>query len=347
MKAPLVTVLMSVYNNEEYLAEAVDSILAQTYQNLEFLIINDASTDSSATILASYKDSRINVIYNDINIGLTKSLNIGLKHTKGKYIARMDADDISYPQRLERQVAFMEMHPEVGLCGSWAVDRHENSLKERKFPCEDYELRFGLLRHNPFVHSSIMLRAHVIEENQIQFDSDFIYAQDFALWAKVAEYTKLANLPEFLIEYRIHDQQLTKERFGQQENYVKETLRYQLTKLDIQATPEELSLHYSILNRLNERLNNQDIAQGHCWLILLLNKNRYCQIYEPSYFFEKLEDCWSHLLYLNPVLDKEVLQLIIRSPFRIMRLSDWRLSLLLLGKITYFKVVRLLGISET
>jgi len=118
MKEPKVTVLMPVYNGEKYLNEAIDSILGQTFKDFKFLIINDGSTDGTADILKSYKDSRIKVTNNEKNIGLTKSLNKGLKMAKSEYIARMDADDISLPTRLQKQVEFMDSHPKVGVCGT-------------------------------------------------------------------------------------------------------------------------------------------------------------------------------------------------------------------------------------
>ena len=116
---PLVTVLMPVYNGEKYLKEAIESILNQTFKDFEFLIINDGSTDNSVKIIQSFNDLRIRLIHNESNIGLIKTLNKGLKLSNGKYIARMDCDDVSLPKRLSVQINFMEKHPEIGVCGSW------------------------------------------------------------------------------------------------------------------------------------------------------------------------------------------------------------------------------------
>ena len=116
---PLVTVLMSVYNGEKYLERAIKSILNQTFKDFEFLIINDGSTDNSVKIIQSFNDLRLRLIHNESNIGLIKTLNKGLKLSNGKYIARMDCDDISLPKRLSIQASFMEKYPEIGVCGSW------------------------------------------------------------------------------------------------------------------------------------------------------------------------------------------------------------------------------------
>ena len=119
MTSATVTVLMPVYNGEMYLREAIDSILHQTFTDFEFLIINDGSTDNSETIILSYDDSRIRYEKNDSNLKLIATLNKGIELAKGKYIVRMDADDISIPDRIEKQVAFLEKNPDVGICGSW------------------------------------------------------------------------------------------------------------------------------------------------------------------------------------------------------------------------------------
>ena len=118
--APMVSVLMAVYNAEKYLTEAVESILVQTFADFEFLIIDDGSVDGSAAILEDYaeSDERVKVIHNSENLGLTKSLNIGLKLTQGKFIARIDADDVAVPERFEKQITFMDDHPDIGVCGS-------------------------------------------------------------------------------------------------------------------------------------------------------------------------------------------------------------------------------------
>ena len=116
---PKVTVLMPVYNGEKYLKEAITSILLQTFDDFEFLIINDGSSDASVDIIQSFRDPRIRLVHNDTNIGLIATLNKGLKLAHGKYVARMDQDDISLPRRLEKQTYFMDNNPDVGVCGTW------------------------------------------------------------------------------------------------------------------------------------------------------------------------------------------------------------------------------------
>lgn len=195
---------MSVYNGEEYLAEAIESILNQTYVDFEFIIINDGSTDAAAEIIHSYDDPRIRS-REQSNIGLTPSLNRGIALARGEYMARMDDDDLSLPERLARQVAFLGAHPEVGVLGTSCriVDELNDREWEHQVPVSDEELRRHLVRGNPFVHTSVMVRMSALEAVG-GYDEAFPYSQDYELWVRLAGCTRLANLPEALVVRRLH-----------------------------------------------------------------------------------------------------------------------------------------------
>ncbi|HDL01964.1 MAG TPA: glycosyltransferase, partial [candidate division Zixibacteria bacterium] len=183
MKSPKVTVLMSVYNDERYLSESVDSILNQTYKDFEFLIINDGSTDRSREILESYSDPRIRLVRNDGNIGLTRSLNKGLALAMGEYIARMDADDISLPERLEKQVGFLDADSSVGVLGinSLLIDEDGNVLEKLQRPVTHDSIMAEMLTENRFVHSSVMLRKKLLKMSGY-YDEKLDMAQDYELF---------------------------------------------------------------------------------------------------------------------------------------------------------------------
>jgi glycosyltransferase involved in cell wall biosynthesis len=144
---PRISVVMSVYNGEKYLRQAIESILQQTYTDFEFIIIDDGSTDSSREIIQSYDDKRIRLVINEQNIGLTKSLNKGIRLAKGEFIARMDADDISLPQRFEKQVAYLDSHPEVGVLGTYAniIDHRGKIINNIIFPTEHETILWTML----------------------------------------------------------------------------------------------------------------------------------------------------------------------------------------------------------
>jgi glycosyltransferase involved in cell wall biosynthesis len=200
---PKVTVLMSVYNGERFLQQAIDSILNQTYQDFEFLIIDDGSNDRSREIIQSHKDQRIRLIYNEENIGLTPSLNKGLELARGEYIARMDADDVSFPQRLEKQVEFLEHNPEVILLGAWAevVDENGKIIKVWRYPTKDCVIRWRLLFGNCLVHSSVIYRKDKVLDAG-GYNSSITYAQDYELWTKLSTIAQIRQLPQVLIRHR-------------------------------------------------------------------------------------------------------------------------------------------------
>lgn len=210
-----VSIFMSVYNGERFLRQAVESLLTQTYRDFELLIVNDASTDGTHGILKELaaQDSRVMVLTNSTNLGLTKSLNIALRsafakasadrQAQGNFVARMDADDIALPHRLEKQVTFLNAHPEVGIVGSWYqfINDDGDMLGEKHPPTEDTQLRRALIRFNPFLHSSTMIRTTVLDQIG-GYDESYSRAQDYDLWMRCAPLTKFANLPEILMQKR-------------------------------------------------------------------------------------------------------------------------------------------------
>ncbi|HLA39858.1 MAG TPA: glycosyltransferase, partial [Candidatus Glassbacteria bacterium] len=203
---PLVTVLMSVYNGERFLRESVESILRQSFGDFEFLIMEDGSTDSTAVILAEYaaKDRRIRVVKNEENIGLTRSLNHGLALARGKYVARQDADDLSLPERLARQVEFMEAHPDTVLLGTGmeVINEGGKTLGRRIPPADQRSLAAELLiKNNAFGHTSVMFRLAAVNELG-GYDESFAFAQDYDLWWRMSRKWKVAVLPEALVRWR-------------------------------------------------------------------------------------------------------------------------------------------------
>jgi hypothetical protein len=208
---PKVTVLMAVYNGERYLHEAIQSILVQTFQDFEFLIINDGSTDRTREVILSYDDPRIRLVDNAHNLGLTRSLNRGLELSRGQLVARQDADDVSEPERLSKQIAFLESHPDVVLLGSWytKIDAEGAPIGNRRLPCDCLHIRWHLLFHCPFVHSSVMLPKAVVLERIGFYNEAFAYAQDYDLWRRIARRFPVANLGECLVRYRISPSSMT------------------------------------------------------------------------------------------------------------------------------------------
>ena len=202
-----VSVVMPVYNGERFLEETIESVLAQTHRYFEFLILDDGSTDGTDAIVARFKDSRIKLVRNPRNLGLTSTLNRGLSLAHFELIARHDADDISHPERLAKQIGFFIEHPEVVLVGTQAeiVDeqgRPQGQLFDRAQTHES--IVWDLLFDNGFTHSSVMFKKSVILNELGGYDESVTYCQDYHLWSEVARCHRVANLPDRLVSYRIH-----------------------------------------------------------------------------------------------------------------------------------------------
>jgi len=216
---PLISVVMSVYNGEKYLAEAIESILNQTYTNFEFIIVNDGSSDKSIDIIKEYmtKDNRIVLIDREENKGLAYSLNEGISIAKGEYIARMDADDISLPTRFEKQIEFMQKN-EIDVCGSF-IKLFGDSRKEQviKYPLNNQNIRFSLLFFSSLAHPTVMFKKEVF--NKVKYNIDYKVAQDYQLWCDIANANfKIGNIPEVLLNYREHEAQASIEKFKRQQD---------------------------------------------------------------------------------------------------------------------------------
>jgi glycosyltransferase involved in cell wall biosynthesis len=227
-KSPKVTVLMAVYNGERYLRDAINSILKQTYTDFEFLIVNDCSTDSSRKIILSYSDSRIRLVENIENIGLTKSLNMGLSLCRGEYIARQDADDISLPTRLEKQVSCLNARPGIALLGTQTscIDQNGNRFKSIGLSRAESVLaiRWQLLFGNPFAHSSVMIRTNVLRDLG-GYDEHFVTSQDFDLWSRLLHRYDASNLNEALISVRSHSDSLCSRYTAKNMSLIREVLQ--------------------------------------------------------------------------------------------------------------------------
>jgi len=208
-----ISVVMSVYNGEKYVGAAIKSILNQSFKNYEFIIIDDGSTDRSSKIIKSYQDERIVFIQQE-NKGLASSLNIGIKLAKGKYIARMDADDISLSSRFELQYNFLQNTPECVAVGSNAsnIDKNGNTIYISNNNTQWVDIK-NKLPKTPFYHSSVMFRKSIAKKCEY-YHTDFIVMQDIVLFNKMAKYGELRNLPMPLIKYRITESALCRRTRG-------------------------------------------------------------------------------------------------------------------------------------
>ncbi len=220
---PKISVIMSVYNGEDYLAETIESVINQTFTDWELIIINDCSTDSTGEILESFskRDERVKVHTNEVNLRLPASLNKAISLCTGKYIARMDADDICLPERLEKQYAFMEENEDVSLssCRFMTLKNGVVSSGGCGGRCDFDSLKAMLLVTNPILHPGVIAKAEVMKE--FKYDTSFTCTEDLELWTRMASANnKIQILPEYLLMYRLHDKQITSTTLERQHNEV-------------------------------------------------------------------------------------------------------------------------------
>lgn len=206
MGKPLVSIIMAVYNGEKYVKETIDSILRQSYDNFELILIDDCSTDSTLDILQSYTDSRIKVYHNEVNRKLAASLNIGIKKASGKYIARMDADDLFEKNRLQLQVKYMETHPETDVLGG-NYKAFDGAKYKSDYPQNHDAIKTGLMFENTVCHPAVMFRKDAIHT---WYDESFAASQDYDLWTRLIDNHTFHNLKNILMRYRVHQGQTVK-----------------------------------------------------------------------------------------------------------------------------------------
>ena len=216
---PKISVVMAVHNGERYMQQAIESILAQTFSDFEYIIVDDGSSDQTLGILQEYaqRDQRILILQNSNNQGLTKSLNKGIRASQGEYIARMDADDISHPDRFKLQIAFLNANPNAGLVGSWyiKIDERGKELWRKELPVDEKQLRAQLIRSNPLPHASLLLRRQALEKVGL-YDESWKVSQDYELLFRMSWKWNMGVVPAFLLFSRVSSSSVTNTRNRQQ-----------------------------------------------------------------------------------------------------------------------------------
>lgn len=231
----MISVIMGVFNSRKYLGDAIESVLNQSVQDFEFIIVDDCSTDDSPAIIEQYrdKDARIRVITNDRNLGLTATLNKALTYAKGELIARFDADDICVHNRLEVQQRYLYDHPDIDIVGSYTtvIDEEGQPVGNRAAPVEHDEIKRMIYRLNPMIHPTVLFRKEALFKIG-GYDERFRTSQDYDLWFRaLAAGLRFHNIPEALLMYRVNDRYISRKSFRYRWNEVFIRLRgYKILK---------------------------------------------------------------------------------------------------------------------
>lgn len=286
-----ITVLMPVHNGAAYLSEAMDSILRQSLRDFELLIVNDASTDDSVAIIERYKDPRIRLLRSMERLKLSGALNLGLDNARGDYVARMDADDISLPRRLEIQVRHMNRRPEIGICGTWIryFGGSSRAVLKRPIGCE--EIRAFTLVDTPFAHPTVMLRRSLMDRHQLRFDGSYYPTEDFELWTRAMRCFPVENLPQVLLRYRVHNQSLTGSKWTKMDEQAVRVIARQFHALSIETTPDTLRFHRELcMGRLS--MSAETLSKADAWLEQIRVANAQAHVFDPDALANVLGDVW-------------------------------------------------------
>lgn len=282
---------MPVHNGATYVSEAIDSILRQSLRDFELLIVDDASTDETVAIIERYKDPRIRLLLSAERLRLSGALNLGLDNTQGDYVARMDADDISLPRRLEIQVRHMNRHPEIGICGTWIryFGGSSQSVLRRPVGCE--EIRAFTLVDTPFAHPTVMLRRSLMDLHHLRFDGSYYPTEDFELWTRAMRFFPGENLPQVLLRYRVHGQSLTGSDWSKMDEQAVRVIERQLHALGIETSPHTLRFHRELcMGRFNMSVETLNKADD--WLQQILSANARARVFDQDAMANVLGDIW-------------------------------------------------------
>ncbi len=290
MTDPLVTVLMPVRNGAAYLREAIDSVLQQTFREFELLIIDDASEDESHEIINSYRDPRIRCLRNVKRLKLAGALNRGIDQARGRLIARMDADDICLPHRLESQVQFMQRRPEISLCGSSVDSFGDGALGRWEYPAWHNEIYAELLFDNPFAHPSMMIKRDCFAYGSNRYNVEYYPAEDYALWQKLVGQYKSANLRQSLLRYRLQPKSMTRSDSFNMDRQAMLIQQELLRQAGIDVDENKLIMHrYAGTGRLYPEPSNDALQAVAYWFLDLRVKLSACN----KYSLHALDTCFS------------------------------------------------------
>lgn len=290
---------MPVYNAEKYVSEAIESILNQTYADFEFIIIDDCSTDTSYQILQKYSamDKRIKLLKNSQNSKLPKTLNKGISESIGKYIARMDADDISLPDRFSEQVEFMESHPDIGVCGTWIkefLNDTSNIVRiGNDYPTDSEQIMTSMLFYGcSIAHPTVIIRREVLSSLNLKYDESLAgVAEDYDLWTRLlCNGVKFANLPNFLLLYRKSTTQVTAVSSSSIGEHSNEIIRENFKKyFGGYVSDKQLNSYLKFKFISKKRLSVFQHVHYQWLLYLLIKINKRYKLFNQQYFTDLIK----------------------------------------------------------
>jgi glycosyltransferase involved in cell wall biosynthesis len=294
---PKVTVFIPVHNRERYIGDAIQSILAQLFQDFDILLIDDGSTDRSVEVMRSFHDPRITIACNEKNLGIPQTRNRGLELARGEYIALLDSDDRARPDRLQKQVDYLDAHPDHVQVGSWCQMMNEQGIPLKKIkrqPAHPEAIKAELLFRCCMSNRAIMGRTEILRK--FGYRNDFTRCQDYDLHVRLSSHYKMANIPECLVLGRIHSQQITALTTDLGDAKKREIVSTQLHNFGVSFSPKDLDPHL-MLSRMRKMQFTPDASYmrwAEVWFLRLLQANQSARYYEPHVFSKILLNKWAH-----------------------------------------------------
>ncbi len=312
MSKVLISVVMPCYNSEKFIEDAIQSILDQTFEQFELLIVNDGSTDATEDKIKNYKDPRIRYFKFTSNRGNYPARNKGLFEAQGKYICMMDSDDISLPNRLQKQYNYLESNLNVGCVGSAyeIIDKNGESKGVIRRPKHDSMIKIWLLS-NPYIYQpTIMFRNDLIKKKELVYDESFQYAGDYDFVVRLSKVADLSNISEVLVNYRNHSEQISTSKKLEQRRLANVVRKQQLERLGVTYNDKALALHLKLMR--NEYIDDSELEPCYQWLSKLLKANHEKNIYNTIHFYKFFKQIFQMAVFNNALggwsIEKEILQ---------------------------------------
>lgn len=317
-----VTVILPVYNGAEFLAETIDSVLNQSFIGFDFLIINDASTDNSEEIILSYKDSRIQYLKNEKNLGPIGTPQKGMDSCQTEYIARIDQDDLWEPTKLKKQIDFMAANSKIGLCGT-SIELIGDRTGVRMFPISNEPLKVGFIFGCLMSHPSVVFRKSFLIESGLRYSLEYYLADDYKMWIDCLNHTQIYNIPEVLVSYRQHESQICSVHAPEQ-LMVKNKVRLEmLERIYPNATVEEKKFHLETFVE-QKILNLSDYTKCIAWKKTLRFQNKLSGFYIQPHVLNKELDKYMQAGYKLYVISTYFQQFSIANAWSYAISFDWR-----------------------
>lgn len=316
IQKPLISVIMSIFNEQKYIEQSIESILNQTEQDFEFIIYDDHSNDGTTELIRkiAFEDERIRLFEMESNRGLTVNLNSALSQARGKYIARMDGDDICHPKRFEKQIQFLDRNPEIMLCSCTMLTIGETRPLFIHSYTQPESIKCFLLLNPALPHPGFMFRAELYWKYGFQYDETFRQSQDYDFMARVAHHYKLGNLKDTLVKYRVHVESVTLSQSGGQRKHA-DRVRFGLLKgLGVQLNEEEWDVYRKLT--VKEQVDtNDEYRQAFDIIEHIIDSNKKVDMYQQDILKETLIREVAHWMLRNERLKAVGLIVAIRRQY--------------------------------